>query len=165
MYQQENPFFEDRRASRLPVEGTVSRGNLKTDIAYHQGVDENGNYVEEIPVDLSRSFMMRGKERYDIFCATCHGNAGDGMGIVSQYGLIAPSFHEDRIREMPDGEIYSAIYNGINTMASYRHQIPVEDRWAVVAYVRALQISQNATEDDLQRLDINAEELRAEIAE
>lgn len=164
-YQQENPFFEDRRASRLPVEGTVSRGNLQTDIAYHQGVDENGNYIDTIPVDLSRSFMMRGKERYDIYCTACHGNAGDGRGIISDYGLIAPSFHEDRILNMPDGQIYSAIYNGINTMASYRHQIPVEDRWAVVAYVRALQLSQNATEEDLRRLNIEPDELRAQAEE
>lgn len=164
-YQSENRFFEDGRADRLPVEGTIARGRLAVDVALHEGRDENGNFVTEIPLDVSRSFLMRGGERYYIYCTPCHGNAGDGMGIISQHGLIAPSFHTERIREMPYGEIYSAIYNGINTMGSYRHQLDVEDRWAVVAYVRALQLSQNATEQDVRALGLDPNQIRAQAAE
>lgn len=158
-YQQENPFFEDQRADRLPVEGTVSRGNLQTDHEYHEGIDAEGEYVTSIPTDVDRSFLMRGKERYDIYCTPCHGGAGDGQGIISEHGLIAPTFHSDEAREWEDGRIYSAIYNGYETMQSYRHKIPVEDRWAIVAYVRALQISQDADEGVIQRLGVEFNEI------
>ncbi len=156
--QQENPFFEDNRSDRLPVEGTVSRGGLKADLAYYEGVTENGNYVSRIPVELNRAIVERGKERYQIFCTMCHGGTGAGDGIVIGYGYVPPpSFNEDRILNMPDGELYSAIYNGVRSMPSYRHQIPVEDRWAIVAYIRALQRSQNATPQDLERLGVDVE--------
>lgn len=156
--QSKNPFFDDNRSDRLPVEGTVARGQLAVDVAYHQGVNASGNYIDLIPVTVSREFIERGKMRYDIYCTPCHGGTGSGNGIIIGYGYVPPpSFYEDRILEMPDGEIYSSIYNGVRSMPSYRHQIPVDDRWAIVAYIRALQRSQNVTESDLKRLGIDPE--------
>ncbi len=156
--QQENPFFEDRRAMRVPVEGTVARGHLENDPAWFQGVNEDGSYVQSNPADITRSFLMQGQKTYNIYCTPCHGGLGDGDSPVSYYGYMAASLLSERARVMPDGEIYSAIYDGINTMNSYRHQIDVEDRWAVVAYVRALQLSQGASEEDLRRLNIDPEQ-------
>lgn len=156
--QQVNPFFEDNRADRLPITGTVARGALQIDLDYYQGIDENGAYIPRIPVTVSREMIERGKQRYDIFCAACHGGTGVGDGIVISYGYVPPpSFNEDRIVNSPDGELYSAIYNGVRTMPSYRHQIPVEDRWAIVAYIRALQMSRAATENDLEKLGLSRE--------
>jgi hypothetical protein len=156
--QSKNPFFEDNRADRLPVAGTVARGQLTIDKAYHEGIYEDGQFVTRMPLDLSREFIKRGQVRYDIYCAPCHGKAGAGDGIIIGYGYVPPpSFHEERVIEMPDGELYSSIYNGVRSMPSYRHQIPVEDRWAIVAYIRALQRSQAVTEADLQRLGVSQE--------
>lgn len=156
--QEPNPFFDDNRADRLPVPGTVSRGGLKIDLPYFEGISDNGNFVAKMPVELSREFVLRGKERYEIFCSMCHGGTGVGNGIVIGYGYVPPpSFYDDRIVDMPDGELYSAIYNGVRTMPSYRHQIPVEDRWAIVAYIRALQRSQNVTEAELTRLGVDGQ--------
>ncbi len=156
--QQENLFFEDRRAMRTPVEGTVARGNLRDNLELHEGTYADGEFLDENPMEITEEFLYRGKDRYDIYCTMCHGGVGDGQGIImtGEYGYVpAPSFHEERIREMPDGEIYSAIHNGVRTMPSYRNQLPVEDRWAVVAYVRALQQSQNVPEDILREYDID----------
>jgi hypothetical protein len=156
--QSRNPFFEDNRADRLPVAGTVARGQLAIDKAYHEGIYDNGEFVTRMPLELSRDFIKKGQVRYDIYCTPCHGKAGAGDGIVIGYGYVPPpSFHEERIIEMPDGELYSSIYNGVRSMPSYRHQIPVDDRWAIVAYIRALQRSQNASEADLQRLGVSQE--------
>ncbi|MBP3191070.1 c-type cytochrome [Natronogracilivirga saccharolytica] len=153
--QQENPFFADGRSARMPVEGTVARGLLEDDPAYYQGINDDGSYVDTMPVDITRSFLMRGQHKYDVYCAVCHGGVGDGGGPVSDYGYVAASLLSDNTRDMPDGEIYSAIYNGVRTMNSYRHQIKVEDRWAIVAYVRALQLSQDAGEEELRDLGID----------
>lgn len=162
--QEENPFFADNRAMRTPVEGTIARGNLKDNSAIYEGVDENGDFVEEIPFEVTQSFLYRGKERYDIFCTPCHGGTGDGQGIIMTggYGYVpAPSFHADRARNLSDGELYSAIANGIRTMPSYATQIPVEDRWAIVSYVRALQRSQNVPESEMEQFDVDLAELRS----
>lgn len=153
--QQENPFFADSRSARMPVDGTVARGKLEDNPAYYQGVNVDGSYVEKIPVDVTRSFLMRGQQKYNVYCTACHGGVGDGNGPVSDYGYVAASLLSDNTRQMPDGEIYSAIYNGVRTMNSYRHQVKVDDRWAIVAYVRALQLSQDAGEEDLRHLDID----------
>lgn len=156
--QQKNPFFADSMAMRMPVEGTVARGQLRDDIGLYEGISEDGDYIEENPMRLTSDFLYRGQDRYDIFCSMCHGGTGDGQGIImtGQYGYVpAPSFYDDRILQLPDGAIYSAIYNGVNTMPSYRTQIPVEDRWAIVAYVRALQQSQNVPEDVIREYDID----------
>lgn len=160
--QEVNPFFEDNRADRQPVDGTVSRGNLQADLAYYQGVDDNGDFVAKIPAKVSAEMIMRGKERFNIYCSMCHGGTGAGNGIITNYGIVRPpSFYEDRIVEMPDGEIYSAIYNGVRTMSSYRHQIPVEDRWAIVSYIRTLQRSNAVTEQELARFGTSADQIRS----
>lgn len=166
--QQENPFFENNMAMRAPVEGTVARGELRGNIELYEGIDENGEFVDEIPMEMTKEFLYRGQDRYDVFCTMCHGGTGDGQGIImtGQYGFVpAPSFHLERILEMPDGEIYSAISNGIRNMPSYATQIPVEDRWAIVAYVRALQESQNADEDILREYNVDIAALQAEYTQ
>jgi mono/diheme cytochrome c family protein len=160
--QEVNPFFEDNRADRQPVEGTVSRGDLQADIAYYQGIVDNGNFVSKIPATVSAELIMRGKERYNIYCSMCHGGTGVGNGIITNYGIVPPpSFYDERIVNMPDGEIYSAIYNGVRTMSSYRHQIPVEDRWAIVSYIRTLQRSNAVTEQELVRFGTSANQIRS----
>lgn len=161
--QEENSFFDNNMAMRMPVEGSIARGNLKTDAALYEGVDENGDYVESFPVELTRDFLYRGKDRYDIYCSVCHGGTGDGQGVImtGQYGYVpAPSFHRDLNYEMPVGEFYAAITNGIRTMPSYASQIKVEDRWAIVAYIRALQKSQNAPENEMGSYDVDLAELQ-----
>lgn len=160
---QENPFFEDRRAMREPVEGTVARGQLRHDDALYEGVDEDGEYISENPMDLTRSFLYRGKQQYEIYCQACHGGTGDGQGIIitGQYGYVpAPTFHREDSYNMPDGEIYSAIANGVRNMPAYNTQIKVEDRWAIVAYVRALQASQNVPEAEMEQYDVDLAELQ-----
>jgi mono/diheme cytochrome c family protein len=161
--QEANPFFADGRASRQPVAGTVAQGELALDRALNEGVDGNGVYLWTSPVETSSALLERGRERFDIYCMPCHGAAGDGQGIVAtQYeGLVPPpSFGEDRLREMADGEVYSVIANGVRTMPSYRHQLTVADRWAVVAYLRALQRSQRTTPDDVPPAELGRMEVR-----
>jgi hypothetical protein len=160
--QEANPFFEDNRADRQPVDGTVSRGNLQVDLAYYQGIADNGSFIGKIPVTVTAEMIMRGKERYNIYCSMCHGGTGAGNGIITNYGIVPPpSFYDDRIESMPDGEIYSAIYNGVRTMSSYRHQIPVEDRWAIVSYIRTLQRSNAVSEQELARFGTTADFVRS----
>ncbi|WP_440999514.1 c-type cytochrome [Fodinibius sp. SL11] len=166
--QEKNKFFADNRAMRMPVEGTIARGNLKEDKALYQGINEDSSFVNEIPVDVTKSFIYRGKDRYEVFCTPCHGIAGDGNGIVmaNNYGYVpAPSFHIDRLRNQSDGYFYSAIANGIRNMPSYATQIPVKDRWAIVAYVRALQQSQNVSEDEIQEYDVDLSALEDDFQE
>lgn len=163
--QEVNNFFADGRSMRQPVEGTVARGYAKINTKYYEGVDENGEFIDEIPVDLTRSFLYRGKERYEVFCTPCHGQTGAGDGIIMEggYGYVpAPSYHDQRVRDLSDGELYSAIYNGVRTMPSYATQIHVEDRWAIVAYIRALQESQNISEEELQQYDVDIASLNSE---
>ena len=160
--QEENEFFADNRAMRPPVEGTVARGLLKEDVEYYEGLNPDSSFVEDIPMEVTGSFIYRGQDRYDIYCSVCHGGTGDGRGIImtGDYGYVpAPSFHSNRLREVPDGEIYSAIANGIRNMPSYATQIPVEDRWAIVSYVRALQRSQYIPEDQMQQFDVDLADL------
>lgn len=151
--QDANPFFADNAAMRKPVSGTVARGFLREDSALYTGRDDDGVLVESNPVDISQAVVQRGKERYEVYCSVCHGIAGDGEGIImtGDYGYTpAPTFHADRLRnEEPDGHFYDVITNGIRSMPGYASQIAVQDRWAIVAYIRALQRSQNASEDDL----------------
>jgi mono/diheme cytochrome c family protein len=152
--QESNPLFADNAAMRKPVSGTVARGLLKEDTQLYTGRTEAGEYVEQIPVPVSKAFLQRGQERYNIYCAVCHGRTGDGNGVIMRgnYGYTpATSYHTDRIRNVTDGYIYDVIANGIRNMPGYSQQIPVKDRWAIVAYVRALQRSQNATEADVPR--------------
>ena len=170
--QERNQFFTDNRAMRQPVDGTVSRGGLRQDKAMFQGITEDSTFVEQNPIEITKKFLLRGQERFNTYCAPCHGITGDGQGIIvtGQYGLVPPpSYHIDRLRNEGDGYMYSVIANGIRTMQPYAHQIPVKDRWAIVAYVRALQQSQNVPESEMQQFDIDLasmkEDARQKLAE
>ena len=150
--QEANPFFADNAAMRTPVPGTVPRGLLREDTEFYLGRNENGEFVGEMPVPVTRELLIRGRERYNIFCSVCHGKAGFGQGIImtGDYGYTpATSYHQDRIREATDGYLYDVVANGVRNMPGYAQQIPVADRWAIVSYIRALQRSQYATEGDI----------------
>ena len=148
--QSENDFFANRSSMRMPVEGTVARGELREDTAFYFGVDASGDTLTTIPITVNMDVVKRGQERYNIYCTPCHGSVGDGKGIVVSKGYIPPTdFHTDLVRGYKDGHIYSVISNGIRNMPAYAHQISPKDRWAIVAYVRALQRSQNAALDDV----------------
>lgn len=164
--QEQNTFFDDNRSMRPPVEGTIARGDLREDLVYYQGINPDSSFVEENPVEITKSFLYRGKDRYEIYCTPCHGVLGDGQGIImtGRYGFVpAPTFHQDRLRNIEDGYLYSTIANGIRNMPAYAHQIDVKDRWAIVAYLRTLQRSQNVSENQLAAYDVNVEELQTQF--
>ena len=157
--QEKNTFFADGRSMRQPLEGTIARGHLKNNDALYEGRDKDGNFVNRMPVEVTHSLLKRGMERYNIYCSPCHGigGYGDGVIIANNYGYVPPpSYHEERIRNMPDGELYSAIANGVRTMPSYAIQIQTTDRWAIVAYIKALQRSQYVSQDELDRFKIDS---------
>jgi mono/diheme cytochrome c family protein len=137
-------FFPDQRAGRPLVDGTVARGDLRTDPHFYAGKD-GAQLVTELPVPLTRDLLRRGRQRYDIFCSPCHDRTGDGLGMVVRRGYRPPpSFHVDRLRQVPVGHFFDVMTNGFGAMPDYASQIAVEDRWAIAAYVRALQYSQDA---------------------
>ena len=143
--QERSDLFADGRAERPFVAGTVSRGNLKEDDGFYRG-KAGAAYVKAIPLEVDLAVVQRGRDRFQIYCAVCHGKAGYGDGIVPQRGLTPPpSFHDPRLQTMDVGQIYETISNGIRTMPYYRDKIVEKDRWAIVAYVRALQVSQHAS--------------------
>lgn len=142
-------FFADGRASRPLVEGTVARGHLKVDEHLYTG-KVGGRFVDAFPFPVTRQVLERGRERYNIYCAVCHGREGQGRGMIVQRGFRQPpSYHTDRLRQAPAGHFFDVITNGFGSMYSYASRLSVEDRWAIVAYIRALQLSQNATLDDV----------------
>jgi mono/diheme cytochrome c family protein len=151
-------FFGDERSARPLVEGTVARGQLRDDAVYFTG-KRGGAPVDTLPVDVTPALMHRGQQRYEIYCTPCHGQTGRGDGIVVQRGYRRPpSFHIDRLRGEKDGYFFDVITSGFGAMPDYAAQVPVADRWAIVAYVRALQLSENA------RLEDVPSERRAELA-
>ena len=150
--QSANAFFADGRTDRVPPPRTVARGMLQEDDHLFRGKDAAGAFVSGMPAGLNIDLkaLEQGRERYQIFCAPCHGATGDGNGITKRYGMGAtPSYHDDRLRNMPDGEIYNTITNGKNTMLPYADKLTPEERWKVVAYVRSLQRAQKGTVADL----------------
>jgi mono/diheme cytochrome c family protein len=156
--QAENPFFADGRAMRSHPEGTVARGALMADEAFHFGTaGTDSTFVETFPVTVTQEMVMRGRERYAIHCAPCHGLAGDGQGLVHlrAAGLAEGTWTPptdlggETVVDRPAGHIYNTINNGIRNMPAYGPQITPEDRWAIVAWVRALQLTRNATIDDV----------------
>jgi hypothetical protein len=155
--QSENPLFADTRAMRPEVEGTVRRGAVLDDLALSQGRGADGQFVQDFPLPVNRALLLRGQERYNVYCSPCHGLAGAGDGIVArradalQEGTWVPplTFHGDQVRARPVGHLFNTITHGIRNMPSYGSQIDPTDRWAIVAYVRALQRSQNATVADV----------------
>ena len=147
--QAKSAFFADGAAMRVPPAGTIARGFLRDDEAYYTGKIDTTPLTKS-PVPVTMQLLKRGQERFTIYCSPCHGRLGDGKGIMVQRGYVPPpSFHDDRIRNFADGHIFDIITNGIRNMPTYRFQIPVEDRWAIIAYLRALQRSQNARLDDI----------------
>jgi Cytochrome C oxidase, cbb3-type, subunit III len=141
-----SPFFADGRSGRPILENTVARGALDND-AYNVGKDFAG-FPPGLKVD--RKFVERGEERYQIFCTPCHGVQGNGEGMIAMRGMKhPPSYHVDRLRQAPNGYFYDVMTNGFGAMYSYSDRIPPRDRWAIIAYVRALQLSRNARIGDL----------------
>ncbi len=166
-------FFRDGMSSRPPVTGTVPRGHLRADREFFtgkkstagtaapagaqtatppganaaQGIAAYPDDVEEFPLPITHDVVKRGKERYDIFCSACHGMTGNGDGMIVRRGFRrAASFHTDSLRQAPVGHYFDAITNGWGAMPSYAAQIPARDRWAIVAYIRALQLSHQNTQ-------------------
>jgi mono/diheme cytochrome c family protein len=149
--QERSHYFSDERTMRPPVPNTVAR-EMVVEPSIAEGLSDDGQYVQSIPDALivqaggMEALLDRGQGRYNIYCVPCHGGLGEGNGLVPQVSGVAtitpPTFHDDRIRHMPDGQMYATISNGIRNMPAYAAQIPVADRWAIVAYVRALQIAQ-----------------------
>lgn len=138
-------FYTDQRSARPPVEGTVARGQLNADTYFYTGKvgTSPGDYM---PFPVTEAVLDRGRERFDIYCSPCHSRVGDGNGMVVQRGFRhPPSYHTERLRKAPLGYFFDVMTNGFGAMPDYRSQIPPRDRWAIVGYIRALQLSQNAT--------------------
>jgi len=175
--QKPSEFFADMRAARSPVDGTMPMGYDIPAETYHQEVANRPEKIrvtnfktreytggpdylntgrmgevwgDGIPVEITPELMARGQQRYNINCSVCHGLAGHGNGIIGKFGMVAiATYHDERMRNMPDGEIYNTITNGKGTMMAYGHQVSLYDRWAIIAYIRALQVSQNVTMTEL----------------
>ena len=146
---EEADFFDDRRSARPPVSGTVPRGHLGADVLLETG-RVNGNLAAMFPFPIDLGVMRRGRERYEIFCAPCHARTGNADGMVVRRGYRSPpSLHIDRLRAAPVGHFFDVITNGFGAMPSYADQISARDRWATIAYLRALQLSQHATVADV----------------
>jgi len=137
-------FFADGRSARPAIPGTVARGQLQEDEQFYTG-RVGGEAAETFPFPVTREIFHRGQERFDIFCAPCHDRVGNGQGMIVRRGFRSPpSLHIDRLRESRPGYLFEVISRGFGTMPDYAEQIPPEDRWAIAAYIRALQLSQQA---------------------
>ena len=159
----------DGRGSRLPVAGTVARGSAVDEHPMNTGRRAGSEeWVEVNPLDVTLDTLKQGRERFGIFCAPCHGKAGDGNSIVTQYKLTTADLHQNRLVQFPDGYLFDVISNGFNAttnavgiayrrMPAYKSKIPVEDRWAIVSYVRALQYSQLGKLNEVTDLDKKAQ--------
>jgi len=142
-------FFANGSASRMLVANTVARGLLREDTHLNEG-KVDGQLATTFPMPVTADVMARGQERFNVFCSPCHGRTGSGNGMVVQRGFRAPpSYHEDRLRNAPVGYFFDVMTNGFGAMQDYASQVPVADRWAIAAYIRALQLSQRATVADV----------------
>jgi mono/diheme cytochrome c family protein len=145
----ESAFFGDARSARPFVAGTVARGQLHDNSILYTG-KANGNDVTAFPFPITAQVMARGQERFNIYCSPCHGRTGQGNGMIVQRGYRQPpTYHQDRLREAPVGHFFDVITNGFGAMPDYATQVRAEDRWAIVAYIRALQLSEHATMADV----------------
>jgi cytochrome c553 len=146
-----NRFFADGFSSRLPVPGTIARGAPYQDLPLYTGREPGTtNFVTLMPVPMTTGLLARGRERYAIHCAMCHGASGDGKGITAKYQMVGmANFHDQRLVAMADGEIFNTITHGKNLMGAYGSTVSPQDRWAIIAYVRALQRAHLATLDDV----------------
>jgi mono/diheme cytochrome c family protein len=162
--QRESKFFADGRTDRPPVPGTVPHGRtadqdsdrndnasfLRTDDFRYLGKNADGSFARGFPLPVDAALLARGRNRFEVYCQPCHGALGDGNGITKAYGMIATaSYHDDRLRAMAEGEIFNTITNGKNTMMSYADKLSPDERWAVIAYIRALQRARHATIADV----------------
>jgi hypothetical protein len=158
-YQPSELFPDGASARSLPAD-TVARGQLRDDTLLYTGKDAGGQDSTDFPFPITRDVLERGRSRFEAFCVPCHGYVGDGDGMVVQRGFSPPpSYHSDRLRQAPVGHFFDVVSNGFGSMPSYATQVPVPDRWAIVAYIRALQLSQHASLDDVpadQRAQLEA---------
>lgn len=151
-YLQDEPsnLFSSGTSDRPLVPDTVPRGYLHADTAMYDGKDQNGNPVTQFPFPITKDDLLRGQQRFNIYCAPCHGRLGTGGGVVVARGFTTPpTFHSDRLRNAPVGHFFDVITNGFGAMPDYSNQIEPADRWRIIAYIRALQLSQNATINDV----------------
>jgi mono/diheme cytochrome c family protein len=142
--QEESAFFANGQSDRPLIAGTVARGQLDADDEVHTG-KVDGRFSKQIPIPVDRALLERGHERFNIYCAPCHDRTGKGDGIIVQRGFrLPPTFHQDRLRQAPDGHYFDVMTNGFGVMPRYAVQLTPQDRWAIVAYIRALQLSRNS---------------------
>ncbi|HUJ81406.1 MAG TPA: cytochrome c [Candidatus Acidoferrales bacterium] len=142
-------FFADGRSERQPVPGTVARGQLRVDELFYTG-RENGVVVDKFPFTITRADLERGRERFNVYCTPCHDYTGSGRGMIVQRGFPQPpSYHIQRLRDAPVGHFFEVMTNGFGAMYSYAARIEPADRWRIAAYIRVLQLSQNAKIDDV----------------
>ena len=150
--QSRSEFFADGRTDRPLPHNVVARGDLQLDEQRYHGKNTDGSFARGFPAALpvTNELIARGQQRVTIYCAPCHGALGDGQGITKPYGMSAtPTYHDDRLRQMAEGELFNTITNGKNTMMPYADKLPADDRWAAIAYLRALQRAQNGREADV----------------
>lgn len=146
---QRSTFFGDERSARPLLPDTVARGHLDADAAFYTG-KSGGQLISTLPVPLTLEFLERGQGRFNIYCSPCHDRTGSGNGMIVQRGYRRPpSYHIDRLRQAPIGHFFDVITHGFGAMPDYADQVPPQDRWAIAAYIRALQLSQNATLADV----------------
>jgi len=142
-------FFPNGQSARTLVANTVPRGQLREDRHLYEGILD-GKPAETFPFPITADVMQRGHERFNVFCSPCHGRTGEGNGMIVQRGFRQPpSMHDDRLRNAPVGYFFDVMTHGFGAMQDYSAQVPVADRWAIAAYIRALQLSQRTTVDDV----------------
>jgi len=145
----QSDFFTDLRSARMPIDGTVARGQLRDDTYFYTG-KLGANPGDFMPFPINLDTLARGRERFNIYCTPCHSRTGDGNGMIVQRGFRPPpSFHTERLRKAPLGYFFDVMTNGYGAMPDYATQISPRDRWCIVAYIRALQLSQGATTSDI----------------
>jgi mono/diheme cytochrome c family protein len=150
----ESKFFADGSSARRLPEGTVARGFLRADAVRYRGMGPDGKFVLDLPVPVTKELLARGRERFEVFCSPCHGRTGNGQGMIVQRGFKNPSsFHVDRLRNERAGYFFDVMTNGFGQMSSYATQVPPDDRWAIVSWIRTLQASQNMPKEFLTKDD------------
>jgi mono/diheme cytochrome c family protein len=144
-----NSFYADGRSSRPPIEGTVARGQLGNDELFYTG-KINGQEADQFPYPVTQPMLERGRERFNIYCAPCHSRIGNGKGMIVARGFkMPPDYTEDRLMKAPVGHFVNVMTNGFGSMSEYKSQISISDRWAVAAYIRALQIARKGSASDV----------------
>jgi len=153
--QEASPLFADGRAMRPLIAGVVPHDAAKDDDAFYRG-KKDGKYIETFPIEVTKDLVKRGERRFNVYCQPCHGPLGNGQGMVAKHGFAAvTNLHDERLRTMPPGEIFNTISNGLRNMPAYNTQIDEQDRWAIIAYLRALQLSQNVKMSELSTEEQN----------